>query len=387
MPPKKIVLKPWTDRHETDKKWLFNYIVRHKLLDHPEEDTFIDKNKRQIQSIIMDNEGWKDASKEKLLFTMARYLHNKGDNRYAKSIGLSAFLLMEKNKKKEDENELDEKEMISFRPHSYFVDILENTDFNQVNELDDHYKYLLLSMLTYQPPLRTNFYSTAKIIRSKADNDKVDNFVLINRRGKLKISYIVNKDKATNYKVYNMNKNLSSIDMDNESLMKHINDSYIKYPRTWLFEVKGKPVSQATLLSWLKNITHVEGITFNMMRASYITWFYQNNPTMTKRSKLAHDMRHSTEIASRNYNKVIDDDEVLIKQKRDELEADNVILLQRVRDMSNKLEAYVKDPDTMRSYKKRRSDIIYNLNKGRLPRTSTIKMYDIKLNPSTEKFE
>jgi hypothetical protein len=32
----------------------------------------------------------------------------------------------------------------------------------------------------------------------------------------------------------------------------------------------------------------------------------------------------------------------LIKQKRDELEADNVILLQRVRDMSNKLEAYVK---------------------------------------------
>jgi hypothetical protein len=184
-----------------------------------------------------------------------------------------------------------------------------------------------------------------------------------------------------------MNKNVSSIDMDNESLMKHINDSYIKYPRTWLFEVKGKPVSQATLLSWLKNITHVEGITFNMMRASYITWFYQNNPTMTKRSKLAHDMRHSTEIASRNYNKVIDDDEVLIKQKRDELEADNVILLQRVRDMSNKLEAYVKDPDTMRSYKKRRSDIIYNLNKGRVPRTSTIKMYDIKVNPSTEKFE
>ena len=77
----------------------------------------------------------------------------------------------------------------------------------------------------------------------------------------------------------------------------------------------------------------------------------------------------------------------MIKQKRDELEADNVKLLQRVRDMSNKLEAYVKDPDTMRSYKKRRSDIIYNLNKGRIPRTSTIKMYDIKVNPSTEKFE
>ena len=87
-------------------------------------------------------------------------------------------------------------------------------------------------MLIYPPPLRRNFYATAKIIRSKADNDKVDNFILINRRGKLKISNIVNKDTATNYKVYNMNKNLSSIDMDNENLMKHINDSYVKYSRT-----------------------------------------------------------------------------------------------------------------------------------------------------------
>ena len=124
---------------------------------------FIDKHKRLLTTLIMKNENWADASKEKLLFTVARYLHNKGDKRYALLIGKKAFELMEKIKKKEDENQLDEKEMINFKPHSYFVDILENIDYNLINRLDEHYKYLLLSMLTYQPPLRTAFYSTAKL--------------------------------------------------------------------------------------------------------------------------------------------------------------------------------------------------------------------------------
>ena len=41
----------------------------------------------------------------------------------------------------------------------------------------------------------------------------------------------------------------------------------------------------------------------------------------------------------------------------------------------------------MRSYKKGRSDIIYNINKGRTPRTATLKMYDIKLNEATNRYE
>ena len=60
-------------------------------------------------------------------------------------------------------------------------------------------------MLVLQPPLRTSFYSTARFIRSKAENDKVNNFVWINRRGMIKFNYIVNQDKASQYKVYNMN--------------------------------------------------------------------------------------------------------------------------------------------------------------------------------------
>ena len=63
-----------------------------------------------------------------------------------------------------------------------FEDILNNWRVDQTTSLIVHYKYLLLAMLVYQPPLRTSFYSTAKFIRSKLDNNKVDNFIWINKR-------------------------------------------------------------------------------------------------------------------------------------------------------------------------------------------------------------
>ena len=90
--------------------------------------------------------------------------------------------------------------------------------------------------MIYQAPLRTSFYNTAKFIRLKDDNNGIDNYILINRRGKIKVSYIINKDIAINYKLYNMNKNLSKIELDYEPLEILINDSYIKYPREYLFE-------------------------------------------------------------------------------------------------------------------------------------------------------
>ena len=200
----------------------------------------------------------------------------------------------------------------------FFIDILNNWRVDQISTLIGHYKYLLLAMLVYQPPLRTSFYSTAKFLRSKADNNKTDNYIWINRRGMLKINYIVNKDKASNYKVYNMNKNLSSIPVEDKNLVKIINDSYEQYPRTYLFELNNKPVTASTLLNWLKDITLVEGLNFYILRSSYITWFYEHNKTMAQKTKLAHQIRHSVDTASRNYLKVFDVDPVEQEQKQNE---------------------------------------------------------------------
>jgi hypothetical protein len=106
------------------------------------------------------------------------------------------------------------------------------------------------------------------------DNDKKTNYIYFNRRSKPKAYYIVNKDKASNYKIYSMDKTLNKIELSPE-LSFIINNSFIEYPRKYLFELDNKPVSDTTLLNWLRKITKIDMINFDMMRSVYITWLYK----------------------------------------------------------------------------------------------------------------
>ena len=239
-------------------------------------------------------------------------------------------------------------------------------------------------MLVHQPPLRTSFYSTAKFLRSKIDNNKTDNYIWINKRGTMKVSYIINKDKASNYKVYNMNKKLSSIPVEDKNLVKLICDSFDKYPRTYLFELNKKPVTSSTLLNWLKDITNIEGLNFDIMRSSYITCYYETHQTMAQKTKLAHQMRHSVDTASRNYLKVFDVDPIEQQNKNNELINKVAYLENQIIDYLNKLKAYEIGTSDDKTYKKRKSDIIYRLNKGTKSKEDTLKKYDIKYNDDTK---
>ena len=63
-------------------------------------------------------------------------------------------------------------------------------------------------------------------------NDKINNFILLNKRNNInKCTIIINKDKASNYKVYNSNKELSKINIENEKLNDIIHHSYHNYER------------------------------------------------------------------------------------------------------------------------------------------------------------
>ena len=386
MPPKKQAKKPWTDKHQKNYIWLYNYI---KLNNYPdaEEENYIETYKKYLMSIIEKNKKWSDGSKEQLLFMISRYLNNIGENRYQKMYAQEGHNLTLKIKNKEEDNQQDEKELENYRDHSFFEEILNNINIEEVQTITEHYQFLLLSLLTYQPPLRTSFYNTAKFLRAKDDNDHTHNFIWINRRGKLKVSYIVNKDKASNYKVYNMNKNLSTIPFDNEKLEQLVNYSFEKYPRSYLFEIKGKPISATTLLNWLRDITGVDKINIDMMRSSYITWFYSENHTMSSKTKLSHQMRHSVMTASTNYNKVLDLDPIEVENRFNESQKIIVEQEGRIRELQNKLDGYETSKDDIKTFKKRRSDIIYNLNKkGREAKETTLKRYDIKYNDDRKLF-
>ena len=381
----KFKKKEWTDIHQKKYDWLYNYV---KTI-HPtaKKDNYIDIYKRQLLKIVNDNKAWGNGSKEGIYFMIARWLYNIQD-RYSKTYSDAGFNLLKESKEKEGENELDEKEKINYRPHIYFTNLLQSIDPSTINTQLNHYKYLLLNMLVYQAPLRTSFYNTAKIIRTIAENNGTDNFILINRRGKIKVSYIVNKDKASNYKLYNMNKNLAKIDLDDGPLEILINNSFVQYPRTYLFEINNKPVSQETILKWLRDESLVSGITIDIMRSSYITWFYENNHNYGAKDKLSKVMRHSVDTASRNYLKVFELENE--PTQNPEYNLANVKLELLVKQLQEQIQAYTNKSivtDETKHFKKKRRDILYNLNsKGREPRQDTLDKYQIKLNPAGTKY-
>ena len=139
------------------------------------------------------------------------------------------------------------------------------------------FRSLLLSMLIFQPPVRTSFYTSCKIIRSKNDNNKINNFLLISKRGKNSAKYIINHDKASNYKNFNMNKELSKIIIEDTRLIELLHFSYEKYNRVYLFEKNNNKMTDQQLLRMLRKITNIDKININMMRSIYVTEHYKKN--------------------------------------------------------------------------------------------------------------
>jgi len=374
MPPTKKLI--WSDSHQERYNAIYNYL-KNSLGLNIEKDNFVETiTPRILFKYIVDNKKWADSTKENYLFAIARKLNMLKNTRNAKWFSEQAHKLQVQRGEDEGKNGLDVKEQAHWRPHQYFVDVLNSIDQPATITIQQHLKILLLTLLTYQPPLRTSFYTTALFLREKKDNDKKHNYVYVNRRGASKVQYVVNKDKASNYKVYNMNKNLSFIDVEGEA-KKAILNSYMNFPRNYLFEINNEPITDSTLLRWLREITGVNGITIDIMRSSYITWYYEKHPHYNDRDKLSRVMRHSQKTAQLNYNKVFTTEQRLEDckdTKRSLIDKEN-----QIRELLLKIQAYQTNKIDEQGYKKRRRDIIYNLNtKGRAPRDVTLKKYNIK---------
>ena len=379
MPPKKIInkKKPWTDIHQKKFIWLFNWYVRNHDKNARKE-TFINDNKRKLMSLI-ENENWATGSKEGLLFMVARYLYNNNNNdKYVKLYSQAGFNLLQEKEKIEGKNELDEKEKENHRTIEYLNNCLEAHREKANENIIEHYKYLLLMLLIKQPPLRTSFYTTAKFLRLYTQDNKTDNYIFITRKGKLKIYYIVNKDKATNYKLYNMNKELSKIKLNDEELIEYINYSFNTYPRKYLFEIKEKPLTDAILLKYLRDITKTPLINFDMIRSAYITYFYEHNKTFDKREELSKQMRHSQQTASKNYLKVSNSEPIEPEEEIKNLNKTIIELKNISNEYKNKLMVFENDPEDDKKFNKKKNDILYLLNnKGRSSKPETLKKYNI----------
>lgn len=365
--------KEWSKNNENNYKWLFNFMnANFKDIN---EFTFIDDNKRQLMGIIEKHDKWSDGSKEALFFTVGKYLKLFGNEKYGKMYSDKGYEYLVRNRDLEHENKQDDKEIENYRQRDFFINILEKTDTNDIQTQVGHFKYLLLSLLVYQPPLRTSFYISSKFMRKKNDNNKTDNYVWITKRGSVKVVFIVNEDKVKNTKKYNSNMYLSYIDVENAGLSKLINASFEKYPREFLFELNGKPITQATLLSWLRDITGVPKINIDMMRSSYINYFYSTSRNMKEKEVLSRQMRHSVITAQSNYLKVGLTNPENKEDVVSNLQIENNNLQRELKECKEETPVCADDA----TYRKKRRDVLYLLNKkGVVSKEKTLKKYNIK---------
>ena len=137
--------------------------------------------------------------------------------------------------------------------------------------------------------------------------------------------------------------------------------SYETYNREYLLEANGSYISDVSLLRWLRDITKLDGITFNMMQSIYITALNKKGTTLNDRKQLSTQMRNSVGAQSLHYYKVgtydgKTNDELI--QMTEELAA-RIGLLEKTQEKTDKEPIEFDD----KAFKKNRQDLLCLNNK------------------------
>ena len=370
--------KKFTNQHEKLYDSLYNNLILNKIYTEINKNDYIIIKKRHLMSCIENNELWSLSTKKAYLFMIARFLLLKNSEKYSKRYSQAAYNLKLNIEIIESNNVKDVKEQENMKEYSYFTSILDNIDYKKITDYNKHFEYLIFILLIHQPPVRTSFYTSCKIIRRKKENNKIKNFLLLSKRGKDTAKYIINKDKASNYKNFCINKELSKINIENEKLVELLHYSYEKYPRTYLFEKSnGIKMSDQQIFTLLRRITNIDKININMMRIIYVTQFYKSNINYNSKIELANKMRHSALTATINYNKISNEQD-FNNTNNDELIMQLQKEIYELKAKINELENKNVDITDSKLYNKRKSDILYLMKMGKSVKKSTLEKYNIK---------
>jgi len=371
----------WTDTHVKVYKTLWNkYTLKHPKADF---ETFLDKETfRRMYNFIESDENIGDGSKKIIYFMIARYLEIRGNNNFKKYLE-KAVELRNKIDNQEQDNAQSDKEKEHYRSHEFLLNIVDK--YELTDKYKQHMMELALMIGVYQPPLRTTTVTSLKIIFRKQDNDKTHNFILINKSTK-KMFYIINDDKVSKTYSYQEEK-YKTIEITDKRLKEFIIHSITTFPnRTYLIQTKEgamtNKIGSDTYNQYLRKMTLSKGIDNNMLRSSYVNWFYNKFKTYNKRDALARQMRHSVQSALIYYFKDLDDEtKEITPDETVNIVNDNAL-------MKAKLDKCESKELTEKQMKKKRYDILYSINKkGNVPKASTIDKYNLVFNEETNQFE
>ena len=243
------------------------------------------------------NSNYTHITRRDMIILLTRIMRDGGYEQTAQMLKEKYTQINNEWLKSEKKQKLDKNEFKNWVSHKDIYKRLVQLKANNHNNIISHYKYLLLSLMYYQPPLRRNYHNL-QLIKNIADIQKDKNYLL--NYGNKKYAYIIQNDKISK------EQGAGIINIDSKTLNNIIYMSFKKYPRMFLFsnvDNNNEPIDIIKLDDIMTSLFNGKHTGIRIFRASYISWFYKNNVTIEKREELANKMRHSRYTAEMIYNK------------------------------------------------------------------------------------
>ena len=193
--------------------------------------------------------------------------------------------LLQERTPRQEEKQISFEEMIKLREF-YHKD--------RLRSLKDNYAYLIMSLVTLEPPKRLEI--ACMKINAEPRSALYNSIWKKNDRWVMKIDH----DKVCKLQFFKDNNELEL----SKELSDIIDESLDYFPRTYLLnDSLDCPMRTSNLMYSIKRITP-NGSTNNDFRSAYITHFYSQPHNLKEKADLALRMRHSKETAELSYCKI-----------------------------------------------------------------------------------
>lgn len=249
--------------------------------------------------------------------------------------------------------------------------------------------FLVISLYTYQPPLRLD-YVNMKIINNLECDDKKHNFLYDNDST---YSVIINSDKVSHVR------GSSTIPIISKILTKIIRFSLKCYPRDYLLSqfINNKSMSQSFFNKHMTHMFDDKYVSVDVYRSVYISNFY-SNLTMDEdqmpifrsnfhKIQLAKLMRHSPRIANMVYYKYTPEQLKIFDMYKDQADKEVGIVTKDNRESNNCKEPSEKSREYSNKYYQKNKlretckRILRNANSGKyVPTSASINKYKLVCN-------
>ena len=266
----------------------------------PTNDNII-KNINSIYSYIDVGANYKTTTKRDYLIILSLIMKALNRQELGEVIYDRAKQHAKEYMSSEYKQELDENEKVNYITYNELLNKLQALIdvYNNKPTFKNILKVVILGLYVLHPPIRNDYYNM-RIIYNDYEDDKKNNFLLIDDRQNIYI--ILNQDKVINLH------GRGEIPIT-DKLLKAILLLYLTTyaaNNVYLFQnTNGTPYTKRQIQYIINGLFTNKTLNIYNLRSAYISNYYKTHHTLLERSELADKMRHGQKMAEMSYLKFL----------------------------------------------------------------------------------